>query len=242
LRFAEEEATVAVSMSASASLTPKSNDLVAEMAVNKLDFTQEIGTISISDVDAQLTATDSTTTVMLHNHDLYADFDAGCGLDTLMSRFDKAMAIVNSQVKAKSINVDTLQRALPEFALNLRAGDNNLLNDVLSNSRMSFNNLRVQLTNDSTMNMTSRLLAFRTGDIQLDTISVNLSQHDEHMHYVAAVNNRRGTLDEWSTTTTISITTSTTGTSMPTFSCRAATVNCKSTPNTMPKTIRRKIC
>lgn len=197
LRFAEEEATVAVSMSASATLTPKSNDLVAEMAVSKLDFTQEIGTISISDVDAQLTATDSTTTVILNNHDLYANFDAGCGLDTLMSRFDKAMAIVNSQVKAKSINVDTLQRTLPEFALNLRAGDNNLLNDVLSNSRMSFNNLRVQLTNDSTMNMTSRLLAFRTGDIQLDTISVNLSQHDEHMHYMAAVNNRRGTLDEW---------------------------------------------
>jgi hypothetical protein len=197
LRFSEEEAVVTLDMKATAALTPKTNDLNGQIAIGNFTYERPVGTITVSDLDAQIAANDSTTNVTVLSHDLFADFNAECGLDTLMARFTRAMNIAEGQYKDKRINVDSLQRTLPQFTLNMRAGNDNVINDFLSSSKMSFNQLRLQASNDSVMAFNSRILAFQTGDTRLDTITFDINQHDEHLHYVGKVDNRPGTFDDW---------------------------------------------
>jgi hypothetical protein len=197
LRFSEEEAVVTLDMKATAALTPKTNDLNGQIAIGNFTYERPVGTITVSDLDAQIAANDSTTNVTVLSHDLFADFNAECGLDTLMARFTRVMNIAEGQYKSKRINVDSLQRALPQFTLNMRAGNDNVINDFLSSSKMSFNQLRLQASNDSVMAFNSRILAFQTGDTRLDTITFDINQHDEHLHYVGKVDNRPGTFDDW---------------------------------------------
>lgn len=197
LRFSEEDAVATIDMKATATYTPKSNDLNAQLAIANFSYELVDGTINVSDLDAQLAASDSTTNMTVLSHDLFADFNAECGLDTLMSRFTKAMTIVETQYKGKRINVDSLQRALPHFTFNARAGSDNVLNNILANSDMSFRQMRMEASNDSVMLFNSRVLSFKTGDTRLDTITFDIKQHDEHLHYVGKIDNRPGTFDDW---------------------------------------------
>lgn len=197
LGLSPEQSVLEASLSASAAITPRQNILAAEMTLHSLSYTDKIGTINIDNVLAHLNANDSVTNISAHNRDLYAFMSSDTPLDTLIGRFASVSDVIASEVAARTINVDRLQRALPPFVIDISAGSDNLINDLLADSRSSFKNLHFTAANDSTLSAQTSVLGIVSGSTRIDTLTFDLTQHRENMIFKAAINNRPGTFDEW---------------------------------------------
>ena len=197
LGLSPEEATVEANLTAEMELTPKPRKLAAKLTLNSLSYTDRLGTTELDNVVARLNANDSATNVNIHNRDLVAYMSSQASVDTLMARFDAVSAVIADQMTRRDIDVLALQRALPQFVLDLDAGPDNALTDLLSESRMGWNNLTVSASNDSTMQMNARILELQSGEMRLDTVTVNMAQFGPSMILSGRVDNRPGTFDQW---------------------------------------------
>lgn len=197
LKFSEVESKLSFKLTGDASITPAANQIRGRLTLDNLDFSQPARDISLSNILARLDTSDSTTVASVHNRDMTLTFTSPASLDSLMVRFSAASQAIDRQMAEKVADITGLQDALPEFALDLVAGSNNALNDVLATSKMSFRKLRLSASNDSILRFDSRLLSFATGSTRLDTISFNAVQHGKVLDFNAGVNNRPGTFDDW---------------------------------------------
>lgn len=197
LGFSELENQLTFNLSGQAVITPRLSDYKGELTLNDFEMKQPASDIVISNVKAVLDATDSLTNLSLRNRDLAATFVGCAPLDTLIARFGGFSDELNSQIIARQIHVDALQRALPQFTFDLTAGSDNALTDILSQSKISFRNLQLSAENDSTLTVDSRLLSLKSGSTKLDTITFAANQYGEQMDVRAHVGNRPGTFDDW---------------------------------------------
>jgi len=192
-----EPSTLEVYAKADAIIGPGRNDMMAHIVLNDLFLRRHSGTIGLSDVDIHLSAADTLTSAAVANRDFLASFSTPCNLDTLGAKFSKASDILREQIASYMINIDTLSQALPKFTFDIHQGRNGLVNDILAPSRMSVRNLRLRADNDSILAFDGSVLGFDTGSMKLDSIFLNIRQHDEHLHFTAGVENKPGNLDQW---------------------------------------------
>jgi hypothetical protein len=197
LKVSETPARVAVNADLDANFTKNMRETVATLNVRDLKYTYDGGSISVDDVTAHLNTTDTLTNASVRNRDLYAYFTAPLGIDSVATRFSRAAEVAMRQFNNHKISVVDVQRELPEFSLDLNAGSNNSLNDVLANSDMSFASMNLAATNDSVINLGARAIEFTSGTTRIDTLTFNVNQLGERLDYVAKIGNRPGTLDEW---------------------------------------------
>lgn len=78
--------------------------------------------IATPQVSLILNADDSITRASLVNESLTAELVAQGGVDSLAAKLGSAMTLLNREIADKRIDVDSLQRALPRFALALKSG------------------------------------------------------------------------------------------------------------------------
>ncbi|MDO4320511.1 MAG: translocation/assembly module TamB domain-containing protein, partial [Bacteroidales bacterium] len=197
LGLSSEKAVIQTQLDATASLTPRQNIIAADVRLQSLSYTDKIGTIELDDVTARLNANDSVTNLSMHNRDLYAFMSSDARLDTLINRFASVSEVIKSEIDTRTIDVGRLQRALPPFVIDVNAGSNNLINDMLADSRSSFGSLHFTAANDSVLTADARVLGIMSGATRIDTLTFGLSQHHENLIFDAAINNRPGTFDEW---------------------------------------------
>ncbi len=197
LKFSTEPTSLEVSATADATIGPGKEDINAHLIINDLFFSQKTGTIALSGVNVHLDANDSTTTASLHNRDLSANFSAPEGLFSLTDGFSKTSEVLIHQIDKFAINVDSLAEALPEFALDLHGGSNNLVNDVLAPYGMSIRSIVLSANNDSTLNLSGGIRRFDTGSMTLDSIFISASGVDSLLLINAGMLNRPGNMDEW---------------------------------------------
>ncbi len=197
LKLSELESTLSFNLSGNASVDRQSNTVSGELTLTDLDYVQPASHISLSDIKARLDSNDSITDISLHNRDLTARFTSPSSLDSLMARFSDFSAVLDRQIAAMVFNVEEIHNALPRFDLDVSAGSNNAITDVLSSSKMAFRKLNLGAANDSTLRLDSRVIGFVTGTTRLDTIGLTVDQHGEFMAFNARVENRPGTFDDW---------------------------------------------
>lgn len=197
LKLTELESSLSFNISGDASISPKNNEISARLNINDLDFTQPAKAISVSNILGHFDSNDSTTVASINNRDLHITFNSPVSLDTLLARFSDVSLVLDKQIADRMFDINELHNVLPQFTLDMNAGSNNALTDVLATSKMSFRNLRFDVGNDSTLHLDSRVLSFMTGETRLDTISFNAAQHGESLDFMAGVNNRPGTFDDW---------------------------------------------
>lgn len=197
LNLSENPASIKINLDGSGKLSPGSDGISAEINLHSLDFKEDIGAFSITDVKARIDANDEVTNFSIRNRDLYTYMSAECPVDTLIGRFGLAIDIFDRQSASREIDMDEIQKALPPFILDLNAGNDNMLTHVLSESDMGFKRLSIEAYNDSIIGIDARMLSFHTGVTRLDTITFNLTQHDKHLQFNGAIDNRPGTLDQW---------------------------------------------
>lgn len=167
-------------------------DLYWHMPGNAINATG----IAVS-LDADTASTDADIT----NHDLSLTFRAPVPLDTLTTRFNLASLALNRDIKRRRLSIDTLQRALPPFVIDLQAGENNVLANYLAGSDISFRHLKFNAANDSLITLHATANGIKSGETKIDTVAVDMRQRGEYLLYEARMNNRPGTFDQFANVT-----------------------------------------
>ena len=197
LHLAKEEATVSTDLKATVAMSSNFRDIEAKLQLNSLSYKDKITTTDINGVLARLNASDSLTNLQLRNRDLYAFLSSPSSIDTIMARFAQVSRVIDGEMKDMRIDASPVQKALPRFTLDLTAGKDNFLNDILAESRTSFQSLHMQAANDSTISLDARLLGLKTGTTTLDTITMDMAQLGDSVVFRARMENAPGTFDEW---------------------------------------------
>lgn len=197
LGLSSAEATVSTKLDATASFTPKSNIIGAKVNLNSLNYTDNMGTMSLKDIVANLNANDSTTNLSIANGDLYAFVSSESSIDSLTARISGLGKVIDEEMAAMTVDIDRIQRALPPFSLDLTAGSENMLTDMLAESRATFGSLHVEASNDSSLSLNAQMLALRTPAMRLDSTFFDISQYGDRLIFEGRVENCPGTFDEW---------------------------------------------
>ncbi len=197
LKMADLETTLTFSLSGNASIDPDANVIDARLRLKDFDYIQPASRITLSDVLANLSANDSLTDVSLNNRDLTVHFSSPNSLDSLMSHFSETSLVLDRQISERVFKVSEIQAAMPKFELDIRAGANNAINDILLSKKMNFKKLTISASNDSTFTLDSKMLRLITSTNRIDTISFEMEQQGDFLAYNAKVENRPGTFDEW---------------------------------------------
>ena len=199
LGMTDTATTVAARLNGNVSFAPPTKTLptlaTADIDIASLNYHAGAMKIDARDVALTFSADTAATSALVTNRDLRLDFSSGASLDTLLGRFSEASALLDRCVKRQRLAVDSLQRALPPFRLNLTAGQDNVLSNFLADSKTGFRHAALNASNDSLISLDARILKFNTGETRLDTISLDLRQRGSYLTYEAAVNNAPGTLD-----------------------------------------------
>ena len=146
---------------------------------------------------ARLNANDSVTNISAGNGDLYAFLSSESSLDTIMARMTGLSGVIDNEIATRTINVERIQQALPPFNLDITAGSDNLITDMLADSKTTFSSLHITAANDSSLSLSAALLGLGTPSMRLDTITFDLAQYADKLIFDGRVENRPGTFDEW---------------------------------------------
>ncbi len=184
------------SFSAQGSVNSSLSEINAMVHFDDIEWEMPGLGINTTDLIATVNA-DSTLRTVIDNRDLHADFSAPCSIDSLMARFDKATTLIASDIDRRFVDIDTLQQVLPPFRLNLNAGSDNVLANILSSNDLFYQNISLTADNDSTLHAAGSVIGFRTGTTRLDSIAFSLDQRGNSLIYSFDVNNLPGTMDEW---------------------------------------------
>ena len=137
------------------------------------------------------------TAATLVNESLKVDFVGHDGIDSIAGKFGNAMTLLSREIGARRIDVDSLQRALPQFALAVNAGRNSVISDFLSPSKASIDTISFMARNDSLISLNGYVNKIAFGETKIDTVTVSALQHRKFLVYKLAMNNRPGVFDEF---------------------------------------------
>ncbi len=197
LEIMPDQADLSLYATGSAQYEQATRHITADMTLRELDLTQHTGEINITDVKATFEAVDSLVEATINNRDLVATARAYCPLDSLGPKLSKATVMLDNEIAQYRLSPDSLQTELPRFDIYVRAGDDNLINDILESSKMSVQSLRMHAENDSVIDIKGQLLGLKMPTMNMDTIGMRVSQQANKMKMVAKVDNRPGTLDQF---------------------------------------------
>jgi len=85
----------------------------------------------------------------VHNRDLYAFMSSDAPIDTVMARLALLPPVIDDEIARRTVDIERVQRALPPFVLDVNAGSNNFITDILGESKMGFRSLSMTAANDS---------------------------------------------------------------------------------------------
>lgn len=197
LGFSDVPATLAVGMNFDADYTGADESASAHLQVGNLLYRTDDGDIAIDNLSARLTSDSTVTNAMIQNRDSYMFFSSEMAVRRVLAQFADAGTMLARQYKAHAINIDSLQRVLPPFMIDLRAGTDNFINDILHRSGMHFQRLRFEAGNYDRLTLNSKLMGFTTGTTRLDTITLKSYQQADTLMLQAHMGNRPGNLDAW---------------------------------------------
>lgn len=171
--------------------------LATTVNIGSFTMTDSLGPMTISNVKARLDATDSLMNASISNNDLYAYFSSPMSLPGFLARFDSISATLAAAKEHRRIDIERLQRAIPRFDLDIDAGPNNFINDMLAKSDMSFQSLTVRAYNDTTVNLEAAVNTLSMGETKIDDVTFDVHQTGNRLNYQGHMRNKPGTLDEW---------------------------------------------
>ncbi|MCM1452825.1 MAG: translocation/assembly module TamB, partial [Clostridium sp.] len=197
LKFMQEPSELTLNATAEASYSPSTGAIAANLSMHNAEFTMGVADYKLSDVKARFESDDSLTSVKVTNRDFMLNAESPCPLDTIMGRMDKFMAEFDKELAQRQLYADSLQRCLPEFTVYAIGGENNLVNDVLSQSDMRLRNLMFSARNDSSLAMKGYVAGVKTKSVALDSIGISLTQHGNRVLFSTNLDNLPGTMDQF---------------------------------------------
>lgn len=176
---------------------PRIENATATLDVASLYWRLPLSTVNATDVSL-CGATDSAkTTLSLENHDLRARMELFTPLDSVMARLDQAMALLGEAMTRHHAAIDSLQQAMPRFALKAEAGPENFVSNYLQGSDITFDRLAMECSNDTAINADVKMEGLVSGTLRIDTITGALRQVGPLLNFDFSADNAPGTLDQF---------------------------------------------
>ncbi len=178
-------------------------DNIYDIDMNLRDFKWALPNViySTSGLNASFASSKDNMMFSAQENELFIDFNASCGLDTLLSDVTKCQEILVHEMNAKYFDMDTLQAVMPQFACDMKVGKNNLLQQILKGYDVKMDEMALNIINDTTIYMNGQILGIETGETALDTIKLYATQKNKYISYNLHVGNRPGTNDEFAQVT-----------------------------------------
>ena len=118
------------------------------------------------------------------------NFEAYTGLKGLLDSFTVVGDSISRQIADRKLNVEMLQRNLPQFKLNLDAGGNGAMADVLAGVGLSVDTIYGYVANDSIISAHLAALELANASLRADTLTFSLKQRGELLDYRAHMGNK----------------------------------------------------
>ena len=119
------------------------------------------------------------------------NFEAFTGLKGLVDSFVTVGDSVGRQIAAKDLNIEMLQRELPQFQLNLEANGNGAVGELLAGAGMRLDTIYGHITNDSIITANFGIYELANANMRADTLTFGLHQRGQLLDYKAHMGNRR---------------------------------------------------
>ncbi len=193
----EQQAKAMAVFNSKGVLDVKSRKIRGMLQIDEVDWHSDSLNLSVKDINTKLMATDSTINMALRNKDMFAFLSTNEQFDSIATKINSVMEVVTMQIDTRKVDVEEIQRAMPRFSLDVRAGSNNLLSEYLASTDQSFKRLTLKASNDSIINVKANVLQYKLGTTAIDTINFNANQYDKILMYHASIGNQSGTLDEF---------------------------------------------
>ena len=168
-----------------------------DVDVEDLDWVLDGDILRAAKASATFNSNATSTHATFENEDNHVAFDAPHGIDSLIHYFSKSADIAMHQYKHLSINIDTLQEALPTFNLGLKMGMDGLVQRYVQKYGVDFRRVGLDMRNDSTIFIDGYVHSLSLEGTNIDTLTLKATQWNKYLAFKAHMGNRPGTWDEF---------------------------------------------
>lgn len=198
LKLSETPMEMSMLANLNGKFTPRTGDIEAILNLPEFSYKgDEAMEFNVTDIFAHFNSCDTLTTLSIHNRDLVANAAIPAGLTRISLQADTLMRIFDAQLARHRFDVDSLQRVMPKFGIDVTAGDDNFVNDILAAQKMSIGHISFNASNDSTLKLRADVLSLNTGTMVLDTIKMDIDQAGKRLYFLGRLSNRPGNLDDF---------------------------------------------
>ncbi len=169
----------------------------AKLDIRNLDWTFEEDHFVAESVQAIFHSDEMSTSLVFDNEDNHIDFASETSIDELIGSFSESYNIAMEQYEQISINIDTLQEALPPFTFNVKMGTDGLVQRYMQKFDVDFKDVNLDMRNDSVIFIDGYVRALSVKGTNVDTLTLKASQWNRYLAFKAHMGNRPGTMDDF---------------------------------------------
>lgn len=183
-------------LDASASASEK-GAYAARIALDSIEIRNKYRTDRIRPTSVSLRTDPTATRAAAASGDLSLEFSTPQSVDSLLAELNRSARVLAGQIDAQSIDMEQLKPALPDFALRVSAGPDNILNSLLKSRKIAFDALYAEGTNCDSLPVSIRLRTegLTSGNVVLDTVRACIRQNGPRLEYAFGLANAPGNLD-----------------------------------------------
>lgn len=198
LKLSENTLGGTAKLMANGAFNPSTFDILANLNINNLSVDMDSIQINVENLDGYIMSTDSLTQATIKSGDLNAEMTAFSHIKNVIQQANYAWEIAYKQIENRSINIDSIQQALPHVTLYCDMGTKNPIAPLLiSQSDITFKRSSLQFSNDSLISLRADIENLKTKSTKVDYLSLDANQHGKYLIYTAQINNQPGTLDNF---------------------------------------------
>lgn len=169
----------------------------ARIALDSIEIRNKHRTDRIRPTSVSLHTDSAATRAEAASGDLSLTFSTPQSADSLIAALTRSARTLAGQIDAQSIDMEQLKPALPDFALRVSAGPDNILNSLLKSRKIAFDALNAEGANCDSLPVSIRLrtegLAY--GNVVLDTVTADIRQNGKRLEYALGLANAPENLD-----------------------------------------------
>ena len=148
-------------------------------------------------ISAKLLATATDVSFDLDCQETGIAFTSSNPLKEVIDKFSRAATIASGMVEKRELIADSVQRSLPPFELSLHTPGRGLVGEFLEKAGISLDTVAAHFTNDSILTGQAGVLGLKSGNFDIDTITLALDQRGSLIDYKVHVGNEPGAMDEF---------------------------------------------
>ena len=187
----EDTLTFGASFKGNFEATPDMKRMMAKGSMRHLRLIAPERAILARDIDFKFRSQPDTTTLQAYSGDMLLDFSARGGLDQIGKKGGELAKVVQAQLKHRSIEQLSLRKQLPNMALHVVGGHNNIISNLLRYLHYEVSTFKLHLDANAREGVNGHLAVgqLKHGALVIDTIHGTLQHIEDRLHFSATVHN-----------------------------------------------------